>query len=231
MNEIHPLISCLCVTENRAAFMPWLLRAYDSQSYRNRELVIIDSSETPFDAGNRKDIRVLTMPSGTWVPEKRNKAMEEARGEIIAWFDDDDWQHPDRLKFLIQDLLCGAPYVGPNKAWFIDLFTLGCERFSTNLAIFNGSGYWKEAVLPFPFDVQKKKASDTDHLKRIIEKHGFSKTLSRTLFSWLSHEKNISNPRHSRTFSDSLEDVKSNVGEKSWGDTSLVLEGLRKQLA
>ena len=37
-------VSCLCVTEGRAAFMPWLLWCFDRQTWPHREFVIIDSS-------------------------------------------------------------------------------------------------------------------------------------------------------------------------------------------
>jgi hypothetical protein len=41
------LASCLCVTEGRTAFMPWLLWCFDRQVSPRRELVIVDSSEQP----------------------------------------------------------------------------------------------------------------------------------------------------------------------------------------
>jgi len=36
----QPLISCLCVTENRPAFLPWLLWNYERQTWARRELVV-----------------------------------------------------------------------------------------------------------------------------------------------------------------------------------------------
>ncbi|MCB0201420.1 MAG: glycosyltransferase family 2 protein, partial [Anaerolineae bacterium] len=103
------LISCLCVTENRPAFMPWLLWCFDRQRWPRRELVIVDSSAEPFTAGERDDVRVLSAPSGMGVAAKRNLALEAAQGDIITWFDDDDWQHPDRLTLLADALAAGAP--------------------------------------------------------------------------------------------------------------------------
>lgn len=50
-----PLVSCLCVTEDRAAFMPWLFWNYDRQSYARRELVIVDSSTIPFEPLGRSE--------------------------------------------------------------------------------------------------------------------------------------------------------------------------------
>ena len=41
------LVSCLCVTEERPAFLPWLFWNYGKQDYWARELVIVDSSREP----------------------------------------------------------------------------------------------------------------------------------------------------------------------------------------
>ena len=101
MNENQmPTVSCLCVTENRPAFMPWLLWGYDRQSWARRELVVVDSSAVPLEAAGRDDVRVIAAPPGTGVAAKRNLAVQEARGEILTWFDDDDWQHPDKVAWL-----------------------------------------------------------------------------------------------------------------------------------
>ena len=72
-----PLVSCLCVTENRPAFMPWLLWCFDRQTWANRELVIIDSSAQPFTVPSRDDIRVIPAPCGTSVGRKRNLALAQ----------------------------------------------------------------------------------------------------------------------------------------------------------
>ena len=42
--------------------------------------------------------------------KKRNLALQEAKGELITWFDDDNWQHPDKLTWLSEALCAGASY-------------------------------------------------------------------------------------------------------------------------
>ena len=137
------LISCLCVTENRPEFMPWLLWCYDRQTYPHRELVIIDSSPAPFDPGERADVRVIQMNPGATIGKKRNRAMQEARGEIFTWFDDDDWQHPQKCALLADTLRVGAAWAGCAESWFVNLSTQTCSRFSNpgRQPIFNGAGF------------------------------------------------------------------------------------------
>src|SRR5690242_11718893 len=104
-------VSCLCVTERRPAFIPWLLWNFDRQLYPRKELVIVDSSPEPFRS-DREDVRVVVAPPGTNVPAKRNLALEAVRGSALAWFDDDDWQHPERLTRLVRTLEEGYDYAG-----------------------------------------------------------------------------------------------------------------------
>ncbi len=123
----EPLVSCLCVTEGRAAFMPWLLWCFDRQTWPHRELIVVDSSAQPLHLPGRNDVRVVAVPAGTGVACKRNRALREAGGELVAWFDDDDWQHPERLTLLVDALRAGAVYAGARRGWFVDLASRCCE--------------------------------------------------------------------------------------------------------
>ncbi len=143
----QPLVSCLCVTEGRAAFIPWLLWCFDRQTWPHRELLIVDSSEHPFVSA-RDDVRVVTLSRGTAVARKRNVAIQEARGDLTAWFDDDDWQHPQKLASHIDALSNGAAYAGSSSSWFVDLHRSRCEAYKAahGYVLFNGAGFRREAV-------------------------------------------------------------------------------------
>ncbi|HEY5249125.1 MAG TPA: glycosyltransferase [Dermatophilaceae bacterium] len=98
-----PLVSCIMPTADRRRFVPRALEYFARQDYPSRELVIIDDGDDPVD-----DIIAALAPAGLTVnyhrPDrrlvlgaKRNLACEVAAGEIIAHWDDDDWQSPTRL--------------------------------------------------------------------------------------------------------------------------------------
>ena len=114
-------MSCLCVTEDRPAFFPWLLWNYRKQDYRARELVIVDSSGEPPAVPDEPGVTVVRCPPRTSVARKRNLAVEAARGTLITWFDDDDWQHPRKLSILAAALGDDEVLAGPRRSWFIDL--------------------------------------------------------------------------------------------------------------
>ena len=226
----RPLVSCLCVTEDRAAFLPWLLRGYDAQTYPHRELVVVDSSREPWDFPERADVRVVSMGHGSWIPAKRNRALEEARGEVVMWFDDDDWQHPERVERLVAVLARGAPYAGPAAGWFIDVRTLRCRRHVSRGCIFNGLAFQREVAASVRFDLGVRKASDTRYLRALARQHGPGRIVPWTLFAWLCHDSNISNPRRVRTFNQPLERLVSAVSEAAWGDSTPALQMLRDRL-
>jgi glycosyltransferase involved in cell wall biosynthesis len=235
MAELNkPLISCLCVTENRSAFMPWLLWNYSRQVYKRRELVIIDSSERPFSS-DRSDVRIVTAPPGTGVAAKRNLAMQAARGEIITWFDDDDWQHPDKLTSLVAALANKTVvYAGTNQAWFVDLRRQQCVPYQTpqQELIFNSAAFRREVVTALPFPETVRRASDTRWLQQVARQY-VSKLcrLNRNdLFFWLCHEENLSNPAQRRRFSRPLSALREVVGPEAWADTDEALADLRQRL-
>jgi hypothetical protein len=226
-----PLVSCLCVTEGRAAFMPWLLWNFDRQTWPRKELVIVDSS-TPTFASTRPDVRVVPAAFGSNVPVKRNLALDQAHGDIVAWFDDDDWQHPRRLSVLVDVLRDGCSFAGGARSWFVDLFEAGCTRYSGGHSIvFNTAAFWTDVARAVRFNVGYRRASDTVWMRDMATRHPNGGRLleDESLSFWLCHEHNISNPRERRTFSERMDAVRAALGS-AWGDTDRELAALRARL-
>lgn len=99
----NPLVSCLMVTGNRPELAALAIEAFRRQTYRHRELVIID------DSGNdllgrgleegAQDIRWIQVPpEGKPLGALRNLALAEARGDLLCQWDDDDLSAPTRLE-------------------------------------------------------------------------------------------------------------------------------------
>lgn len=230
----NPLVSCLCVTERRPAFMPWLLWCFDRQSWSRRELIIVDSSPEPLQLAARADIRVVITTPGTNVAEKRNVALREARGALVAWFDDDDWQHPHRLAWLVAALREGAPYAGSWSGWFVDLLAARCTpyRGRADRIVFNSAGFRRETVFPFRFREDLRRAEDTDWMRQLSRHHGAQAAIlnHEDMFFWLCHEDNLCNPAKRRRFPEPLETLEKRIGPEAWGDTHDALDALRQRL-
>ena len=65
---------------------------------------------------------ICVFPARTSIGGKRNLACREARGEIIAHWDDDDWYAPDRLRYQIAPILADeADLTGLENAFVLEL--------------------------------------------------------------------------------------------------------------
>jgi hypothetical protein len=234
----NPLVSCLCVTENRHAFMPWLLWGYDRQAWKRRELVIVDSSDPPVSLPKRSDIRVLHVPPGTSLGKKRNLALEAARGEVVAWFDDDDWQHPKRLSRLVPLLReyatkLGASFIGPSHSYFLDVRGHRSARYHmVRYAIFNGAVFYRDMVRHAAFPEDVLRTEDTRWISTLLRRRQGAAILDEhpSLFLWLCHSVNVTNANHIRRMPLDASEVIRSLGS-AWGDTPQRLAELRSRLA
>jgi glycosyltransferase involved in cell wall biosynthesis len=95
-----PLVSCIMPTYNRRPFIRLALARFREQTYPNRELLVIDDGRDGIGDLVRDEpaVRYLRIDARLPIGAKRNRACAEARGEIIAHWDDDDWYSPDRLE-------------------------------------------------------------------------------------------------------------------------------------
>jgi hypothetical protein len=99
-----PLITVVMPTYNRAAVLPRAVASVLAQAYPNWELLIVDDSSTDatpeaIAAIDDHRVRSLRVPHGGCCAA-RNAALDEARGEIVAYLDDDNTMHRLWLKSL-----------------------------------------------------------------------------------------------------------------------------------
>ncbi|MCA9680423.1 MAG: glycosyltransferase family 2 protein [Kofleriaceae bacterium] len=110
-----PLISCLMVTRDRVRFAARAVRCLAAQTWPSVELVVVDDGDhdyepvlAPFRA--RFPIRYLRVCAepGRKLGGLRNLALDAARGELCAQWDDDEWYHPERLAVQARAILDGG---------------------------------------------------------------------------------------------------------------------------
>jgi glycosyltransferase involved in cell wall biosynthesis len=121
-----PLVSCVMVTRGRAAFVRQSIRYFQAQDYPHRELVIVHEDETDLPEPMPDDARVRCrrVAPGLTVGAKRNAGAAEARGDLIAQWDDDDWYAPARLRCQAAPILTGAADItGLRASRFFELDT------------------------------------------------------------------------------------------------------------
>jgi len=100
-------VSALCPTFGREENGPRLYEVFNDQTYENRELLILDDSATPsifFLNLNDPKVRYYHTASRSTVGAKRNWLAENAKGQILAHFDDDDYYAPNYLTEMVSTL-------------------------------------------------------------------------------------------------------------------------------
>jgi hypothetical protein len=190
--EPGPLVTCLCVTHERRQWLPWMMAQVMKQSkHAGSGITLVDSSERrPPELG----YSLIQHPSAS-IAAKRNTALQSVETPYFAWFDDDDWSHPERLERCVR-LLEACPELvaaGPIRAYKIDARTLKSYSYRTNEhIIFNWSvyrtSYWKQ----FEFNEKLAVAEDTDWQNRGFRKQSYG-VVNQVLGAWLCHSSNIAN--------------------------------------
>lgn len=100
-----PLVSCLMLTKDRLRLAERAIRCYQNQLYPHRELVIVCQGDYAYQDELRRlidqspivDVRLIAADPRLPLGALRNVSLEEARGELVCIWDDDDCSHPERL--------------------------------------------------------------------------------------------------------------------------------------
>ncbi|MBI4516694.1 MAG: glycosyltransferase family 2 protein [Deltaproteobacteria bacterium] len=97
----HPLVrlSVIVPAYNCAAFLDRSLTALARSSFRDYECIVVDDASTDHsrDVAAKHGVRLLALGSNGGPARARNRAAEQARGEILVFIDADVCVHPDTL--------------------------------------------------------------------------------------------------------------------------------------
>jgi glycosyltransferase involved in cell wall biosynthesis len=100
-----PLVSVVLPTRDRRDLLPRAIDSVQKQSYGNWELLIVDDGSVDgtaeFLAGLAGDRLRCFRHHGAGVCAARNVALAQARGDLIAYLDDDNMMHPGWLKAVV----------------------------------------------------------------------------------------------------------------------------------
>jgi glycosyltransferase involved in cell wall biosynthesis len=101
------MISVIMLTYNRETLVSRAIESILAQTYRDFEFIIVDNGSSDrsgaiADEYAAKDarVRVIHRARGN-IGAGRNTGLDAAKGDYIAFVDDDDWAEPDFLAFLL----------------------------------------------------------------------------------------------------------------------------------
>ena len=173
-------------TFNRRAYVPSAVRYFLSQDYDRKELLVFDDGDesvADLMPGDSR-VRYFRLDRRTVLGEKRNLACEEARGEIIAHWDDDDWMAPWRLRHQIGELLdqnadaCGVDHLffyQPEKdlAWCY-FYEKGGRRWIAGGTLCYKKAFWRSNPFPAVSIGEDTRFVWADHGGRVLAHSDYS---------------------------------------------------------
>lgn len=116
IKKTNPLVSCIIPTKNRPFFVTKAIHSVLGQSYHNIEIIVVDDStndETQRSLISNGKIRYIKNEESMGSPYSRNIGLNEARGDVIAFLDDDDIWLPKKIELQIS-LIKKFPIVSCN---------------------------------------------------------------------------------------------------------------------
>lgn len=194
MREL-PWISCVCVSQNRPAFLKKAIGYFNAQTYTNKDLVIVyEGDDTPFrDLSFRNEkitVFKLTEGSSLSLGERRNISIQHAKGEYVCQWDDDDWFHNDRLEIQMRSLLNSKkPANILNRLVLYN--ALKQQAYLSSERFWEGSLLCKTDLFKEYFQYPKlNKGEDNDLVVKLVKQDYVGSLFAPYLYTYLFHGAN-----------------------------------------
>lgn len=136
--ECNPKVSLIITTYNRARLLPRAVNSVLNQTYGDFEIIIVDdcstdSTQDVIQSFADPRIRWFTHEVNRGLSATRNTGIANARGEYIAFLDDDDECTPNRLADQVS-ILESNPEIGMVYGWIEEINdTTGIRRVPRNI--------------------------------------------------------------------------------------------------
>ena len=146
----HPRVSVVITTYNRAALLPRAIRSVLAQTYEDYELIIVDdcsTDDTPAVMQTFEDSRIRAVRHSDNMGQSAavNTGIRQARGEYIAFLDDDDEWVARKLSRQVCLLDNSDPQVGLVYTWFDYVDATGGVRRPGKRCVISGD-VWEDML-------------------------------------------------------------------------------------
>ncbi len=210
MTSANPFVSVIVPVYNGAKFLSEAVASIRRQNYHPLEIIIVDDGSTDETAelvtGLGKDIR-YAYQRNSGPAAARNKGLDMARGEIIAFLDVDDLWPPDKLRIQVARLVNDSNLdVVLGRIQFIKL--PGAPEFqiqgpnNTHVNVHLGSGAFRKSVFDKVgvFDETLRYSEDHDWFLRAREQ-GVSMTIvEQVTLHYRLHGNNMTQDKNAQGF-------------------------------
>jgi glycosyltransferase involved in cell wall biosynthesis len=119
------LLSVIVPTRDRPEFLPDAVGSVLRQTFTDLEVLVVDDGSGPEGAAaaarvaERDDrVRLLRLDASTGASAARNRALQQAQGELVGFLDDDDEWAPDAAEVAVAHLR-ERPELGGVSSWHL----------------------------------------------------------------------------------------------------------------
>lgn len=181
-----PIVSVILPTYNREALLGRAIRSVLAQSLRELELIVVDDASTDGTAAVVQSFAVtdprliyIRQPYNQRAAAARNLGIRRARGEFVAFQDDDDFWFLEKLEKQLRVIRAAGPAVGLNLCAFFK-WTRSGTRYVGGAAEFN------KALPHLGHDANKALISTPSWLarKEVLVRAGFFDERMRAWDDW-----------------------------------------------
>ena len=150
------MVSCVIPTYKRNNTLKRAIESIFNQTYASYEILVVDDNEDGDNNSSNiwncinayRDTRIRYIQHGHKNgAEARNEGIRQARGEYVAFLDDDDECLPEKLEKQVEILNCHQEYQGVTCLY--DEYKKGVKYHSC--PPYNGENLGKKGKHPTPF--------------------------------------------------------------------------------
>lgn len=183
-----PLVSAVIPTHNRAELLTRAIRSVQRQTYPSLEIIVVDDAsgdqtrEVVEKLGDPR-IRYIRHDTNRGGSAARNTGIRAAKGEFIAFLDDDDEWEPEKTEKQLKALdqyrvvMCTCDAIGSDLPKYHSKKTVELQALRRGQGTFGGTGVLmaRASVLKRTmFDESLPRYQDWDLFIRIAEKHAIA---------------------------------------------------------
>lgn len=175
-NKKLPFVSILIPTiTTRKAFLPQLFRCIARQDYEGKKEIIIFSDEDNERMNISKNInlRLINSKIKNTLGYKRNLLNNEAQGDILIYFDDDDYHMPTRINHTVQSLINGKNLIaGSSRSFVFRISNQNIYEYGPYGKYHSGCGsmgFFKQYIKNHKFDEEKNYAEESSFTNNFKE--------------------------------------------------------------
>lgn len=221
--NINPLVTIGMPLYNGERYMQEAIDSILNQTYTNLELVIVNdgSSDTSIDivkSYSDPRIRLFHNDQNRGVAYTRNRVIDYAKGDYLAWMDCDDISLPDKIELQVNLMenqknihVCGTSYLlfFEDTVYYEDKAKQDYEKIRASFVFKPATIFMPTAMIrmqilkddPIRFNEKLLMAEDFDFFQRFCEKYEAT-NVSKTLFRYRDNPNSLThgyeNKKHER---------------------------------